>query len=66
MNMKKILFLILLSFISFNPVNSQTTPKKQTTQIVWVQGIPTCPEDQNITGLINRIGIDNLLKPKKI
>ncbi len=65
MNMKKILFLILLSFISFNPVNSQTTPKKQTTQIVWVQGIPTCPEDQNITGLINRIGIDNLLKPKK-
>jgi len=63
--MKKILLLILLSFISLNHISAQTTTKKESSQIVWVQNVPTCPEDQNITGLINRVGIDNLLKPKK-
>jgi hypothetical protein len=63
--MKKILLLILLSFISLNYIDAQTNTKKQSTQIVWVQGIPTCPEDVNITGLINSVGVDNLLKPKK-
>lgn len=63
--MKKILLLILLSFISLNHISAQTTTKKQSSQIVWVQNVPTCPEDQNITGLINSVGIDNLLKPKK-
>jgi light-regulated signal transduction histidine kinase (bacteriophytochrome) len=62
--MKKILLLILISFITLNH-SAQTNTKKQASQIVWTQGVPTCPEDKKITELINIVGIDNLLKPKK-
>ena len=62
--MKKILLLILISFITLNH-SAQTNTKKQASQIVWTQGVPTCPEDKKITELINIVGIDNLLKTKK-
>ena len=62
--MKNIILLILLSLISFSNVNSQTI-KKQSGEIVLVQGVPTCPDDSKITELINKVGVDNLLKPKK-
>ena len=64
--MKKILLLILLSFIVISNINAQTTTKNKSSQIVLDQDVPTCPSDEYITGLINNIGIANLLKPKKL
>lgn len=63
--MKKLLLLILFSFIGFTNINAQTTTKNKSSQVVWNQGVPTCPDDEYITGLINSIGVNNLLKPKK-
>ena len=62
--MKNTILLILLFLISFTNVNSQTI-KKQSNEIVLNQGVPTCPNDSKITELINKVGINNLLKPKK-
>jgi signal transduction histidine kinase len=62
--MKRII-MTLLFVVSITNVYTQTPIKKQQSQIVWVQGIPTYPEDTYITELINKIGIDNLSKPKK-
>jgi signal transduction histidine kinase len=62
--MKKTILLFLLCFASINNLNSQIT-NKQSTQIVLDQGIPTCPNDPKITELINKVGINNLLKSKK-
>jgi arsenate reductase-like glutaredoxin family protein len=62
--MKNIILLILLTLISFSNLNSQSI-KKQSSEIVLVQGVPTCPNDSKITELINKVGVDNLLKPKK-
>jgi light-regulated signal transduction histidine kinase (bacteriophytochrome) len=62
--MKNTILLILLFLISFTNVNSQIT-KKQSNEIVLNQGVPTCPNDPKITELINKVGINNLLKSKK-
>ena len=62
--MKNTILLILLFLISFTNVNSQTI-KKQSNEIVLNQGVPTCPNDPKITELIDKVGINNLLKPKK-
>ena len=62
--MKNTILLILLFLISFTNLNSQTI-KKQSNEIVLNQGIPTCPNDSKITELINKVGINNLLKSKK-
>jgi signal transduction histidine kinase len=62
--MKNTILLILLFLISFTNVNSQIT-KKQSNEIVLNQGVPTCPNDPKITELIDKVGINNLLKPKK-
>jgi light-regulated signal transduction histidine kinase (bacteriophytochrome) len=62
--MKNTILLILLFLISFTNVNSQTI-KKQSNEIVLSQGVPTCPNDPKITELIDKVGINNLLKPKK-
>ena len=62
--MKNTILLILLFLISFTNLNSQTI-KKQSNEIVLNQGIPTCPNDPKITELINKVGINNLLKSKK-
>jgi hypothetical protein len=62
--MKKIL-LILTFFIFVNlKINAQITNEEKN-QIVWVKEVPTCPDDKNITKLINTIGIDELSKNKK-
>jgi signal transduction histidine kinase len=62
--MKNTILLILLFLISVTNVNSQTI-KKQSNEIVLNQGVPTCPNDPKITELIDKVGINNLLKPKK-
>jgi hypothetical protein len=62
--MKNTILLILLFLISFTNANSQIT-KKQSNEIVLNQGVPTCPNDPKITELINKVGINNLLKSKK-
>ena len=62
--MKNTILLILLFLISFTNVNSQII-KKQSNEIVLNQGVPTCPNDPKITELIDKVGINNLLKPKK-
>jgi light-regulated signal transduction histidine kinase (bacteriophytochrome) len=62
--MKNTILLILLFLISFANLNSQTI-KKQSNEIVLNQGVPTCPNDPKITELIDKVGINNLLKPKK-
>jgi hypothetical protein len=61
--MKNLLFIILL-LLGGNtiPQNKIIDPE---TQIVWVNGIPTCPDDPQITALINKVGIENLQKSKR-
>jgi len=61
--MKNLLFIILLLFGS-NAI-SQNRIIDPEEQIVWVNGIPTCPEDPQITALINKVGIENLQKSKR-
>ena len=61
--MKKLLLIILLLFGTH--AISQTKTIDPETQIVWVNGIPTCPDDPQITALINKVGIDNFQKSKR-
>jgi hypothetical protein len=62
--MKKIL-LILTFFIFVNLKTNAQITNEEKNQIVWVKDVPTCPDDKNITKLINTIGIDELSKNKK-
>lgn len=62
--MKHLLLTILLLCGTIN-VTSQTRIIDPEQSIVWVKGIPTCPEDPQITALINKIGIDDLQKSKR-
>ena len=62
--MKHLLLTILLLCVTIN-VTSQTRIIDPEQSIVWVKGIPTCPEDPQITALINKIGIDDLQKSKR-
>jgi hypothetical protein len=62
--MKKIL-LILTFFIFVNLKTNAQITNEEKNQIVWVKEVPTCPDDKNITKLINTIGIDELSKNKK-
>ena len=61
--MKHLLLIILLLF-GINNYISQTLIDPEE-QIVWISGIPTCPEDPQITALINKVGIENLQKSKQ-
>ena len=61
--MKNLLFIILL-LLGSNAI-SQNKIIDPETQIVWVNGIPTCPDDLQITALINKVGIENLQKSKR-
>ena len=61
--MKHLLLIILLLF-GINNYISQTLIDPEE-QIVWISGIPTCPEDPQITSLINKVGIENLQKSKR-
>jgi signal transduction histidine kinase len=60
----KHLLLVILLFFGVNTF-SQTKIIDPETQIVWVSGIPTCPDDPQITALINKVGIENLQKSKR-
>ena len=62
--MKQIIFIVLL-LCGINNVISQTKIIDPENNIVWVNGIPTCPDDAEITALINKVGIDNLQKSKR-
>ena len=62
--MKKIL-LILTFFLFVNLKTNAQITNEEKNQIVWVKDVPTCPDDKNITKLINTIGIDELSKNKK-
>jgi light-regulated signal transduction histidine kinase (bacteriophytochrome) len=62
--MKKLLLILLLLF-GINNAISQNRIIDPETQIVWVNGIPTCPDDSQITALINKVGIENLQKSKR-
>jgi light-regulated signal transduction histidine kinase (bacteriophytochrome) len=61
--MKNLLFVILL-LLGSNAI-SQNRIIDPETQIVWVDGIPTCPDDPQITALIDKVGIENLQKSKR-
>jgi len=61
--MKNLLFVILL-LLGSNAI-SQNRIIDPEEQIVWVNGIPTCPDDPQITALINKVGIENLQKSKR-
>ena len=61
--MKNLLFVILL-LLGSNAI-SQNRIIDPEEQIVWVDGIPTCPDDPQITALINKVGIENLQKSKR-
>ena len=61
--MKKLLILSLLLIFGLQNIVSQTI-KNQEKNIVWVDGIPTCPSDSQISLLIEKIGIKKLKKPK--
>ena len=61
--MKKLLILSLLLIFGLQNIVSQTI-KNQEKNIVWVDGIPTCPSDSQISLLIEKIGIEKLKKPK--
>jgi len=61
--MKKLLILSLFLIFGFQNILSQTI-KNQEKNIVWVDGIPTCPSDSQISLLINKIGIEKLKNPK--
>lgn len=61
----KQLILIVLLLCGINNVISQTRITDPENNIVWVNGIPTCPDDAEITALINKVGIDNLQKSKR-
>lgn len=62
--MKQLIFIVLL-LCGINNVISQTRITDPENNIVWVNGIPTCPDDAEITALINKVGIDNLQKSKR-
>ena len=62
--MKQLIFIVLL-LCGINNVISQTKIIDPENNIVWVNGIPTCPDDAEITALINKVGIDNLQKSKR-
>ena len=62
--MKHLLLTILLLCGTIN-VTSQTRIIDPEQSIVWVKGIPTCPEDPQITALINKVGIDDLQKSQR-
>lgn len=62
--MKNIL-IFLFFILSSLQVNSQNFIKNQRVESSWDQGVPVLPEDTYIMGLIDKIGFDNLLKPKK-
>lgn len=58
--MKKIilfLFFILISILSF----SQNLKNNNEAEATWDQGIPFCPEDTYISGLIDKLTFDSLL-----
>jgi len=61
--MKNLLFVILL-LLGSNAI-SQNRIIDPEEQIIWVNGIPTCPDDPQITALINKVGIENLQKSKR-
>jgi signal transduction histidine kinase len=62
--MKNTILLILLFLASFTDGNSQTL-RNRSSEIVLNQGVPTCPNDPKITELIDKVGVNNLLKSKK-
>jgi light-regulated signal transduction histidine kinase (bacteriophytochrome) len=61
--MKNLLFVILL-LLGSNAI-SQNRIIDPEEQIVWVDGIPTCPDNPQITALIDKVGIENLQKSKR-
>lgn len=58
--------LLTLAFLLCIPaMHAQSFEGDPEKAVVWVSGIPTCPSDSKITALIEKVGIENLKKPKK-
>jgi signal transduction histidine kinase len=57
--MRKILSLFLIIVIYTSSFSQEI--RKNKADAVWDQGIPVCPEDQYISGLIEKLGGDSLL-----
>lgn len=65
MRLRQLALLIFLLTFSLENSIAQNFPRSQKIESAWDQGVPVCPDDPYITGLISKLPWDSLMRERK-